>query len=238
MTKIIINGSSSSGNSYALICDDEILLIELGVGYKDIIKSINFNLQRVKGAIVSHSHKDHFKTSTYNKIRCFGFNTYSTQQVAESNKGVIPINPLKRYKIGGFVVMPLSVPHNVECYSYVIDLPNNNGRLLFITDASDFPYNIKNIDYLMIETNYCGEVMVDHQLRGEEINKNAFNHISLQQALEITERIESDRLKQVLCIHLSDGNSNEEIIRDAFLKEFNITPIIADTDLVVTLRYK
>ena len=46
----IINGSNSKGNSYAIETDNEILLLELGIGFADIQKSIDYK----NGKIVGH----------------------------------------------------------------------------------------------------------------------------------------------------------------------------------------
>lgn len=50
------NGSGSSGNGYALISDDEILLIECGVPAMEMLKSINYQTSKVAGCLISHEH--------------------------------------------------------------------------------------------------------------------------------------------------------------------------------------
>ena len=59
MLKVLASGSS--GNSYIYEVDNEILLIELGINFKDIKKALDFDLSNVKGAIITHSHGDHAK---------------------------------------------------------------------------------------------------------------------------------------------------------------------------------
>lgn len=56
MSKLKVISSGSVGNSYILECENETLLLELGVPWKDIIKALNFNLGKVVGVCVSHSH--------------------------------------------------------------------------------------------------------------------------------------------------------------------------------------
>lgn len=51
--------SGSSGNGYALILDDEILLIECGVSEKEMLKAIDYQTSKVAGCLLSHSHGDH-----------------------------------------------------------------------------------------------------------------------------------------------------------------------------------
>lgn len=50
------NGSGSKGNGYALISDDEILLIECGVPVKEMLKSIDYHTGKVVGCLLSHEH--------------------------------------------------------------------------------------------------------------------------------------------------------------------------------------
>ena len=56
VSKIKVLGSSSRGNAYILECQNETLLLELGVSWKDIVKALNFNLSKVVGVCVSHAH--------------------------------------------------------------------------------------------------------------------------------------------------------------------------------------
>nr|DAZ48089.1 MAG TPA: tRNase Z endonuclease [Caudoviricetes sp.] len=50
-------GSSSAGNSYALISSSgEILAIEAGVKFTDFKKMINWRVSDMVGCIVSHEH--------------------------------------------------------------------------------------------------------------------------------------------------------------------------------------
>lgn len=51
-------GSGSKGNSYLLTDSNGIvLIIELGLNMADIKKAIDFNLEKVAGAIVTHGHQ-------------------------------------------------------------------------------------------------------------------------------------------------------------------------------------
>ena len=50
-------GSGSSGNSYALYDDNnKILLLDLGLPRKEIMKAIDFRISDVVGCLISHEH--------------------------------------------------------------------------------------------------------------------------------------------------------------------------------------
>lgn len=48
--------SSSEGNAYAIETDKEILLIEAGVKVSEIKKMIDFRVDKVSAALISHEH--------------------------------------------------------------------------------------------------------------------------------------------------------------------------------------
>lgn len=54
MLKTIATGSS--GNSHALICNNQILLLDLGVNASDIKKAIDFKVSDIVGCLVTHKH--------------------------------------------------------------------------------------------------------------------------------------------------------------------------------------
>ena len=54
MAELRVIGSGSSGNAYILQCNNETLLIELGMAWKNILKGLNYKIDDVAGCIVSH----------------------------------------------------------------------------------------------------------------------------------------------------------------------------------------
>lgn len=54
MLKVIATGSS--GNSYALMSDKEILLLDLGVSAKLIKQTVDYRVSDIVGCVLSHKH--------------------------------------------------------------------------------------------------------------------------------------------------------------------------------------
>lgn len=54
--KLKVLGSSSRGNCCLLENDKEVLIIELGISFKDIKKAMDFDISKVVGALVTHEH--------------------------------------------------------------------------------------------------------------------------------------------------------------------------------------
>lgn len=78
---IKVLASGSSGNCYLLETEKEILILECGIRYKDILKGLNFDLSKVVGCLVSHEHKDHCKA--IDKIMNTGIDVYMSAGAKE-----------------------------------------------------------------------------------------------------------------------------------------------------------
>lgn len=49
-------GSSSSGNCYVLDSGKEALIIEAGIDFKSVKVALDFNIRKIVGVVISHSH--------------------------------------------------------------------------------------------------------------------------------------------------------------------------------------
>lgn len=206
-----INSGSKDGNCYILEDGDEILLLDAGVDYKSILKTVSFDISKITGALLTHAHGDHFKAVPdllRNGISCYG-----CEELKDS--GIEVIAEKQGKIIGGlFSVIPMYVPHDdCPCYAYLIDmLPYDAGRLLYATDFSYMRYRLKtwNINHMLIECNHVDEMVdkseakFEHSLRG---------HSSLNYIKKFIEDNKTPWLKNIILCHLSEGWSNPERMR-------------------------
>lgn len=193
-------GSGSSGNCYLLSTDTETLILDCGISIMDIKKGLNFDLSKVVGCVVTHSHADHSKS--VKDLENMGIKVWQPYKYeAERNR-------VQRRYFGGFTVRNFDVPHDGEpCCGFIIE--NLDGeRLLYATDFEYIKYSFRKwkIDYMLIEANYqkqyvdTEEIKSDHVLRG---------HAELGTTIGIIED-NLDSLKTVILCHLSKGNANPE----------------------------
>lgn len=205
-------GSSSAGNSYALISSSgETLAIEAGCKFLDFKKMIDWKISNVSGCIVSHEHGDHARyIKDFMKSGIPVYTAFETQTALEVITGerTTPLLPLVARQIGSFMVTPFNVPHDtgIECYGYLIK-HEEMGQLLFLTDLEYCKYNFSklNIEHIMVEANYDMELVdrdepnYEHRLRG---------HMSLDTALKLIQTNDNPALRNVVLIHLSDTSGN------------------------------
>lgn len=211
---LTITGSSSKGNGYVLQNDSEALLIEAGVKLIEMKKALDFNTAKVKGCIISHQHNDH---AGYAKdYEDAGIPLLALPEVIQAKRlGRLAkaIQPGKGYIFGNFRVLPFPVMHDVPCEGFLIEHPET-GRILFFTDTYAMQYDFTGVSHWMIEANYADDILNRNINKGSlhpEMKKRLHtSHMSLKNAIGILRRSDLSATKDILLIHLSDGNSDQE----------------------------
>lgn len=200
--KLKVLGSSSSGNCYILESDTEALIIEAGLPFMEVKKALNFNVRKIVGVVVSHSHGDHAKyIAEYQKsglMYLYG-NVHKQNDVTET-RGIISI----RY--GEFVIRPFPLVHDVECYGFYIQHPDI-GTLVYATDTEYIKYRFKNLNHILVESNYRDDLIDNEAVNREHVLRG---HMSLQTALDFISTNDNPALRNVVLLHLSDKNSDSE----------------------------
>ncbi len=234
MTTLQCYGSGSAGNVYLLECGEESLMIELGLPWKKILQDVNYDLSKICGCLISHGHSDHSK-SIKEAVK-FGLSVYSCKEVCDKFNGVRLLETGKKYKIGGFYVQPISVPHSCECYAYIID-HEEFGRLLFVTDCSTFKYRVKGCNHILIEANYSEEILIDNLCNDEDIRSRYGNHLEIQNTITAIGNNFCEDLQNIVLLHLSNGNSNAVEFRERVASEFSMNNVfIAEKGLTLDLQ--
>ena len=236
MASIKVLGSSSKGNCYLLDCDGEVLIIELGVDFSEVIKELDYGkrIKDVVGCLVSHEHGDH---SRYIKqAQKYALSLYSCMDTASKYSGVIALNCEKKYKIGTFKVMPLSVSHSCQCFAYIIE-HKDMGKMLFATDLMYFPYKIKDVNHFLIEANYDEDILIDNHINAEEGQSSPENHMSIDDCIGAIELNYSPSLQNIVLLHLSGTNADAERFKERVSSEFATDNVfVAEKGLEIELK--
>lgn len=243
--KIRVVSSGSVGNSYILESDQgEVLLLELGVRFSTIKKALNFKLSNIVGGLVSHCHQDHSKGMR--EAANAGIDIYCLKETSEAlrlnNHRIINIEPLKNFTLGGFLIKPFPLEHDVPSLGFMID-HSEMGLTVFITDTQYCAYRFPGIRNLILEANYCQEIL-DRKTRDGSIHnflrtRIMKSHMSFDSTKEFLKANDLKQVNNILLIHLSDSNSdadrfkkesieltrcNVEIATKGLLMEFNKSP--------------
>ena len=218
--EIRVTKSGSSGNNYAVITGNEILLIECGTTAKEMLNTIDFAVKNVAGCIISHGHNDHIGyAKDYIK---YGFNLLMTEESRPAESPFISQKALKRMHgntVGRFVVIPFRVPHNeTECDGFAVSHPDF-GTLVFITDAEMCPHDLSKlgINHLLIECNYSDKYLNSDSPKLRHV---VLGHMEKETCKRFIRKVNSDNLKTIGLIHLSKDGIDKQEAFDEITSEF------------------
>lgn len=203
-------GTGSDGNCYLLTVSGQTLIIEAGVNFTRIKKSLNFDLSGVVGVLVSHEHGDHAcSVKDFLKFGKKVYCTFGTHVGINTFQSTQRIIYLVTYQIGLFKVTPFKTFHDAkEPAGFLIEFEGK--RLAFITDTCDLQTRLKNIDYWLIECNYSNEMLRASDLDVRLKKRIQDTHMSVDRCKTILEAHEADKSKLVLLIHGSKNHSDKE----------------------------
>lgn len=213
MMELIVLGSSSKGNGYILDDGKEALIIECGINIREAKKALGFDTMKVAGCVVSHQHGDH---AGFIEKYADLFYTLALPDVwkAKGYRGsrAIAIEAGKSYRLGGFVVMPFSLEHDVPCVGYLIQHPSM-GLMVFATDTCVLEYTIPGLNHIMIECNYSVEALTkaikEHRTDENQVARLAKSHLEFASTKAFLGRSDLSKVSEVVLIHLSGNNADE-----------------------------
>ena len=239
--KLIVIGSNSAGNSYALDAGGEILLLEAGCKMADVKRAINFRLQDVVGCVVTHVHGDHAKYAT--EYAKFGVKVYCNQDVADKKQfpydSYKVIKYGKTYHIGDFSVIPFDSFHDVPSLGFLIH-HHDMGSFFFATDTYKFDFYISGINHYLIEANYSDAILKDNVWNGKidksQADRIMLAHMSLDYTVKYLMECKADKAKTITLCHLSDRNSDPDMFKRTVESALGVPCYIARKGLVVELN--
>lgn len=239
--KLIVLGSSSSGNCYLFDAGDEVLIVEAGVHFSSVKKALDFNLRKVVGCLITHQHGDHSK---YIKSMVdSGFYTLALPQVwdfkAIQSTRAIHLELGKGYKFGNFKVLPFNANHDVPCVGYLIDHPKS-GKIMFLTDSYTSQYRFKNLNHIMIECNYSIKQLNEAIKAGrtpEGQRERLLNsHMELSTCKAILASTDLSKVENIVLLHISDNNADERYFISEIEKATGKVVYAANKGLTIKMR--
>ncbi|NEZ50299.1 MBL fold metallo-hydrolase, partial [Clostridium botulinum] len=116
----------------------------------------------------------------------------------------------KVFKIGEFIILPFKTEHDAaEPLGFLIQHLEMD-QLLFITDSYYCRYKFSDIDHVLIECNYSDEILKERKLPQKLKDRIIKSHFELENVKEFLKATDLKGTKEIVLIHLSDGNSNAE----------------------------
>jgi len=210
-------GSGSKGNSYLLESPTGTLILDAGMKYEDIQKSLSFDFSKVCGCLVSHEHGDHSKS--VKDILKAGIDVFMSDGTAK----VLDVKHHRlftvhdgaggQFTVGDFTVLPFKTEHDAsEPLGYLIYYKPTGEKILFATDTYYIRNRFNGLDYILCECNYCKDTL-DANIEAGHISREMKNrllesHFSLEHVKEFLSANDLSRVKVIVLLHLSSANSD------------------------------
>jgi len=239
--KLIIIGSSSAGNSYALQADTgEILLLEAGVPFKDVKRAIGYKTSNISMCLISHRHQDHAKY--INEYVKAGIDIISNEDVEDHyhNLYIIGESGHTYCKLdSGFSITPYAVDHDVMNFSFLIH-HEEFGSLWFFTDCYNMKKVIRGVNVFMCEANYEDSLLEKAVQEGKTPRSQAdrvrLSHMSLAHGIDLLQQCQAEKsAKQIILIHGSSRHLNPEQAVSKFQQALGVPTFYAKSGMVINL---
>ena len=206
-------GTGSSGNCYALYDNDgKILLLDLGLARREILKGIDFNVSDVVGAVVSHGHGDHVKA--VKEFDNMGIPVFSHKDMEidfegehEERKhiryGKFDINVFALTDMSGKFMHTNNDGSECPCYGFLIE-HEGMGKMLYITDTELVKWRFSGINHILISCNYQKKYISDSAKRSHVLR----GHMELETVKNFIKANKSNDLRTVILCHLSQDSAD------------------------------
>ena len=206
MLKLKCLGSGSSGNCYLLSTETETLILDCGIPIIEIKKGLNFDLSKVVGCVVTHSHKDHsLSVKDFENMGIPVFKPYGNKESISLKGWNGTIQAFDLTDKDGKFMHTNADGSECPCYGFLITHPEL-GRMLYITDTELVKWRFKDINHILISCNYQRKYIDDENLAKR--NHVFRGHMELETVKEFIKANNSDSLQNIILCHLSSENIN------------------------------
>ena len=237
--KVCSLASSSKGNCTIVYNDHQILVVDMGITFKEFeekLALLKLDINNVIGAIVSHEHGDHIKglLAFYNKKNK---NIYCHYNSVDGiiRKIKVPSSALVRFdgkfKLGDFVIDPFEVSHDVFCVGF--NIFENQNKISIVTDLGYTTNTVIQRLYdsrlVILEANHDEKMVMAGKyppiLKTRILSKRG--HLSNSSSARVVAELAEHNVKQVVFGHLSEENNTPEVCYNTiaqYLKTVGIEP--------------
>ncbi len=206
--------SGSSGNCYLLHADNgETLVLDCGIGIKEIKKGLDWNIKDVVGVLCTHKHLDHSKS--VNDFKAMGIPICKPYETLLMNQflanSYFTVRAFDLTTVDGRWTHTNADGTECPCYGFLIT-HKEMGKLLYITDTELIKWRFKSINHILLGVNYDKDLVDTDNPKANHVFRG---HLSIDTACDFVKANDSDSLQNVIMCHLSSENAD----KDSFIEK-------------------
>jgi phosphoribosyl 1,2-cyclic phosphodiesterase len=229
MVEICALASGSNGNCYYIGNNEEAILIDAGLSFKQILRRIEANAldpKKIKAVFITHEHGDHIRGARVTGKK-LDIPVYMTRGTFHSSFrtwrpiSYIAVEDNVPVSVGMFTIYPVLKNHDAaEPTSFRIEY--NGYSVGVFTDIGSPCDNVKNhlmqCHALFLETNYDQQLLKEgpYPYHLKVRIDSALGHLSNLQAFELLKENAHPQLQCVFLSHLSAENNRPELALNEF----------------------
>jgi phosphoribosyl 1,2-cyclic phosphodiesterase len=127
--------------------------------------------------------------------------------VASHHRSII-IEPMKRFTVGSYAVLPFDTAHDVDNMGFLI-ASKTGDKCIFLTDTPYCKYRFPGLTNVVVEANYSIDLLKANTDLPTEVKKRVVrNHFSLENVKGFLKANDLRKVENIHLVHLSNGNSD------------------------------
>lgn len=206
--------TGSTGNCYTLTSDSgETLILDCGIGTKEIKKGLNWDITGVVGVLCTHKHLDHSKSVKDFETMGIRISTPHIQYAKHEGMHCYHTIPFGSFKAKVFDLTTVdgrwthTDANGEPCpiFGFLITHPEM-GKMLYITDCEVIKWKFKSINHILLGVNYDKDLVDTDNPKANHVFRG---HLSIDTACDFVKANNSDSLQNVIMCHLSSENSDK-----------------------------
>jgi len=237
MIRYAVLGSGSSGNSYLIGTDSESMLFDAGFSLRQMqlrSEDAGFDFSTVQGLCITHMHPDHsrgagvFARKTGKPV--YIHKRLVTECATELAKLRIPeqqirlFSDLETFSVGSFMITAFRTSHDSPAsVGFSLEVLGRNFTVL--TDTGVLNETMRQYalasDILFLEANYDEHMLttgpyplfLKRRIGGE------YGHLSNNDAVNLLNTCDSERLRRVYFCHLSRTNNHPQVLESLCVEQ-------------------
>ncbi len=210
--------SGSKGNSAYIETEGTKILIDVGINYLKIKKSLGKNTSKLDGVLITHTHSDHIGGLS-SLIKKEDIKVYIKEALLESIQKIVPEEQIviidEEFNIKDINIKVINGSHDVPAFGFILE--NKEKSIVYLTDTGYINRKYHNLTkdktVYIIESNHDEKMLMEgsypYILKQRIISDKG--HLSNIYTGQFLKKVIGPNTKYIVLAHISENNNTPEL---------------------------